>query len=142
MAHDLAKPSAQAAGLLSTSSFIGKDAADTFTLRLRRGRMGFRTIVKDMIGDGDTTPQPEHNNILTGRHVLFGWMLAGQVLGLASISSSTLNVPTSLKIHLGSTEFIEHKVVVEAMEVEFDKVSPFVGVSMIVHLADDTVEES
>lgn len=141
MAFETVVPTTRASGDLISGTLIGRLGSNTFVMRLRAFDLNFWVGVQDTIGDGKTTPQPEHNGLQRGRHVLPGWMLANEAIGLASLHSHTDNVPTQWTLNLGANETITHKVILERIRI-IGSMEEFVTVIMTVWLSDSEPSEN
>ena len=105
---------------------------------MRRFRPVYNNVLVETTGDGDLLPFFEHSGHLYMKFLLQGWMLSGQTIGIIQLASS--NNPTAqVQFALAASRSLKFKAILETIAVEWDRVAPFIGVSLSGRMHDTTV---
>ena len=136
---EAARPGSISSGAALVGADLGPDSTDDFVILMEEADYSFWTHVQTAVFDGTTYASVDHNGIVYGRHVLRGWMLASEAIGIANLADDIKNpTATATAFTLESDQEFNMTVCVEAINIKWARTNAMVGVSMIVHLTGDT----
>lgn len=99
-------------------------------LHCNRIQMASEVRLNEVTGDGDTTPQFQHGGLLYTQIRLSGFMVSGDLLGLATLVSDNNNNGQSITIQPHNGRTFQGTIVIASLQFEMQKNAPHVLVSL------------
>ena len=131
----LAQPGAIASGTFVEAN-TGSDqklgvVGEDFYIFVHEGRFNFSNQVVSVTGDGDTHPEFASNGMRGGSFSVRGLMVAGQAIGIASLSDTDkATTAVAMRFNLSARRNLVSKVLVHQISVDWSRHSRNVGVTM------------
>ncbi len=132
----LARPTS-VTGLVLITGTVGGGGQGTpdYFIKVFAARMLHRSKSGKITGDGDSAPNWLTNYYCTIDWLIRGWMVANQLAGIAKMIL-TANNPTAdstgtmVKFDLASQNTVTGRFVIEAIDFEWIRDAPYIGLSM------------